>query len=330
VESDDELQVALIRLKSFDFDSLARTGELGSTLGFGPLIPEFKFLVLTLDKIPVERIGELIPTHKNILSDAVNAIHSTINNISRFDPKSHANAADQRQQIIDGSRNTIHSVCSNLVPVVSILFINNYDPERESSKLKSSIDRVISESRTNQEEIVRLKDEAGAAVSAIRSAAAEAGVSQQASYYVVAADGHREAAGNWLVTSVLLLSSILLYSGAILYFAFEINTHTSQQIIQISLAKALIFSILLYGLFQSVKNYSAHKHNETVNRHRQNCLQSFNAIVLATGTEDKRDIVLASMANSIFSPQDTGFVRNGTNNLPNLISLVDSSPKTAG
>ena len=55
------------------------------------------------------------------------------------------------------------------------------------------------------------------------------------------------------------------------------------------------------------RNYTTHKHNAVVNRHRQNALLTYRALVEASATKGTEDIVLAHAASCIFSPQETGF-----------------------
>lgn len=57
----------------------------------------------------------------------------------------------------------------------------------------------------------------------------------------------------------------------------------------------------------AARNYATHKHNAVVNRHRQNALLTYRALVAAAGEKGTEDVVLAHAASCIFSPQDTGF-----------------------
>jgi hypothetical protein len=62
-----------------------------------------------------------------------------------------------------------------------------------------------------------------------------------------------------------------------------------------------------------------------VNRHRQNALATYVALVKAAGQEANRDVVLAKAADCIFSAQPTGFGKEhstdtGSVSLVNLAS----------
>ncbi len=53
----------------------------------------------------------------------------------------------------------------------------------------------------------------------------------------------------------------------------------------------------------------SHKHNEIVNRHRQNALATFTTLADATSDAASSDIVLSHAASCIFSPQETGYAK---------------------
>jgi hypothetical protein len=124
--------------------------------------------------------------------------------------------------------------------------------------------------------------------------------------------------------------SIGLGAYAILALSFSIVFEfPTSQAIQIGISKILIFSVIAYMLFLCTKTYAAHQHNAAVNRHRQNSLLSFNALVEAAGSEDKRDIVLSHAAGSIFAPQDTGYVRNSSPPQLPMTQLIEAMPRIA-
>jgi hypothetical protein len=68
--------------------------------------------------------------------------------------------------------------------------------------------------------------------------------------------------------------------------------------------------VLLFGLAFSGRQFVASRHNETVNRHRQNALQTFETFVQGAGDPETKDAVLMEATRSIFASQPTGFLRN--------------------
>jgi hypothetical protein len=79
------------------------------------------------------------------------------------------------------------------------------------------------------------------------------------------------------------------------------------------------------------RNYLAHKHNSIVNKHRQNALLTFKAIVDAAGTEERRDVILTYAAACIFSPQETGYTKPSTGGQSELpLNIIQAIPKMVG
>ena len=116
----------------------------------------------------------------------------------------------------------------------------------------------------------------------------------------------------WLKASVVATVIVIIYSTFTLFFS-KISLFTAvdpASAIQITTSKLLIFFVLVYGLFQCVKNYSANMHNGVVNKHRQNSLLTYRTLTEASGTTEGREIVLQHAAAAIYAPTDTGYVRN--------------------
>ncbi len=67
-----------------------------------------------------------------------------------------------------------------------------------------------------------------------------------------------------------------------------------------------IFVVMAYMLLLFARNFLAHKHNAIVNKHRQNALLTFKALVDAAGGEERRDVILTYAAACIFSPTGNG------------------------
>lgn len=116
----------------------------------------------------------------------------------------------------------------------------------------------------------------------------------------------------WLMSIVLFLVAIL---GASIYI---LNTPIVRgennddmlliiNVIQGSMAKVLIASTLFFGLAASLKNFRAYRHNEILNKHRQNALETFEAFSNSAADTQTKSAVLLEATHSIFGHQITGF-----------------------
>ena len=80
--------------------------------------------------------------------------------------------------------------------------------------------------------------------------------------------------------------------------------------IQLIVGKVLLFAVLSSGAFLSARNFLSHTHNAIVNKHRQNALVTFKALVDASEDEANRDVILTHASACIFSPQNTGYTKS--------------------
>jgi type II secretory pathway pseudopilin PulG len=93
--------------------------------------------------------------------------------------------------------------------------------------------------------------------------------------------------------------------------------------VQLMVSKVLIFGVLSFVLFLAARSYLAQKHNAIVSRHRQEALQTYQALVDAAGDEANRDIILTHAAACIFGPQPTGYSQDSSANTPSAKSVVE-------
>lgn len=117
----------------------------------------------------------------------------------------------------------------------------------------------------------------------------------------------RWAAG-WLIVAIAFVA-LLPFLHAIPGLSWLVWTENAQGTAQLLGIKVLVVVPLLYWVVLCARNYMAHKHNEVVNRHRQNALQTFKALVDAAKEPSKQDIILTKAAECIFGHQETGFVK---------------------
>ncbi|WHZ29441.1 MAG: hypothetical protein OJF51_004243 [Nitrospira sp.] len=177
-----------------------------------------------------------------------------------------------------------------------------------------------------QQELER-KKEADAVLQAVRKVAEEQGVSQQAIYFKNEADNHESESKVWLKRTVWLTIGLAAYAAATLFLHKVpiLEPANAYETVQLAASKVVIFVTISYFLILSAKNYVAHRHNSVVNRHRQNALATYTALVKAAGEEATRDVVLAKAADCIFSAQSTGFAKAGGGEGGGL-SLVNVAP----
>jgi len=98
-------------------------------------------------------------------------------------------------------------------------------------------------------------------------------------------------------------------------FLFPDSKATNAEIVQFSIAKIVVLSALFYGLSICNRNYKAHRHNSTLNKHRQNALSTFETFAKAAGADNQtKNAVLIEATHTIFSNQQTGYLSSEKDN----------------
>lgn len=180
--------------------------------------------------------------------------------------------------------------------------------------------------------LTAMSDDANRVFEEAKKALAEQGVSQQAYYFQQESKEHEAAALKWQSRTVWTAIGLGAYA-VVSAFAhkFEwLKPEDTYQAFQLGMSKLLIFAVLAYMLLLSARNFLSHKHNAIVNKHRQNALLTFHALVEAAGTEERRDVILTYAAACIFSPQDTGYTKaSGGGQGDVSINIIQALPKLA-
>jgi hypothetical protein len=176
------------------------------------------------------------------------------------------------------------------------------------AQLTAEATNTLETTKTNADRTIAECEEA---LEKVREMYQKAGVEARAANFKALADSHSKQACWWLVGGIA--SGIVI--AAYLYFHFEpeltkMATKSMQHLIALSLSKLVAVSLLTYLLVACFRNYSAHKHNEVVNRGKQVALATFEQFVKATADEPTKNAILTHACQAIFSAQTSGYLRN--------------------
>ena len=164
-------------------------------------------------------------------------------------------------------------------------------------------DGILAEMRAHQTKAESVLD-------VISKSATDAGVSKRANFFGKEADKCEAAASRW---GKWVLAAVVAFVACAFWFISDSEGIDDGLALTLALAnRALLFIALGYGVFFCAKNYTANLHNAVVNRHRQNALETYLAVVSAVKDEKHRDTVLAYAAQCIYVPQDSGFARRNS------------------
>lgn len=91
-------------------------------------------------------------------------------------------------------------------------------------------------------------------------------------------------------------------------------------------SRLFLYSLLVYSIRFSVKNYNAQMHNYIINSHKSNSLKSTLSLLDTAKSDEGNDKLLVQATQAIFSHQNTGFNNKETEvSSPNLVTNVIES-----
>ncbi|MFZ6819428.1 hypothetical protein [Undibacterium sp. Ji22W] len=299
---------SLVRVQQFEASTLSRENALGTQLSFLEAVKPAEKLIEIYKRIPITSLEDFSDEQLLSIGSLAQSDFNLFTQILEFDA-TNSNAADQRTNILNLIKSRRDQVFSALWLYISYGVARSTDTSLLESQARAAIQTIKDQSTKLTQELLQSKDAAEVALAAIRAVASEQGVSQQAAYFKEEASEQEILANTWLTYTYRFAFGVILFAvlSLMLHKLPWIKPESNAEMFQLISSKFLIFAVLGYLLLMSAKNYSTHKHNAVVNKHRQNALLTYRALVEAAGQKGTEDIILAHAASCIFSPQETGF-----------------------
>lgn len=323
----DEATKSLERMQTFDSTTLPRVDVLGTAINFTAAIEPANQLIDLYRQLPVEVLSQLPNAILDQIQKQADNDYNILDSILKFEPGSPKADRDGRQQNLV---NAYDPTFIRLHPFISYSVRKSTDFSRLERDARSLIQSVTDRAVELQQELEKRRKDADEVLAAVRKVAEEQGVSQQAIYFKNEADKHESEATTWLKTTIILTIVLTVYAVATLFLHKWnfLTPSTAYETTQLAVSKILIFLTISFFLVLSSRNYLAHRHNVVVNRHRQNALATYEALVKASA-EASRDIVLAKAADCIFSAQATGFGKGDSTDGSFSVNVGPGGIKTA-
>ena len=229
-----------------------------------------------------------------------------------------SNASAVRTQLINTMKVRRDQLFDQIWNYIAFGVAKNTDTTLIETQARGMIKSIKDQAEDLTKSLAKSKGEADTALIAIRNAAAEQGVSQQAIYFRTEADDHEKLASKWLTRTYIFAACVGAYAvlSIFIYKWDWIKPEGNAELAQLISSKLLLFAVLAYLLILSARNYANYKHNAVINRHRQNALLTYRALSEAAGDKGTENIVLANAAACIFAPQDTGFTSSKGGDIP--------------
>ena len=191
-------------------------------------------------------------------------------------------------------------------------------------ELNTETERSQNQSNQAEQNETKRQEEFDQLKSQVQDLLAEESVSKYEKVFAEQANKHQEGAFWWLISTV----GLIVVFGFVFYWLFD-SLKLGGGVLQNLLTKGFLLSLIYLVLNRSLKNYTAEKHLEVVNRHRQNALRTFQAFHSAAGeNQETQDAVLIAATNAIFDANQTGYLSTkmrgseSANPIPQVIKAV--------
>lgn len=323
---------SLTRIQEFEVESLPREAELGKSYSFHNAVEPATRIVELFSRLAPEALDDFGANQLKQLQGRTDACFNLFENVLTFDAKrGDANLAQQR--LIQQIESAYQGAFDVMLPLVGYSLHKSADFQRLDSEARATLQKIKDEANEITKNLEQKQTDATNALEAIRTVAAEQGVTQQAIYFKNEADQNVKDAETWRKKTI----KIAWWLGG--YSVLTLGLHkipliapvTTYETVQMAISKILIFAVISFVLYLSAKNFLSHKHNAVVNRHRQNALMTYKTLVEAAGEKQQAsDIVLIHAASCIYAPQSTGYSPSGDGSGQGAKSVIEllSKPVT--
>lgn len=323
---------SLKRVQNFVATTLGRENDLGTQMSFVEVIDDVQSILDVYKRIPISALQDFTDSQFDVLIRQADADFNVFEQISKFSLAA-PNAVQTRLTLMANLKTRRDQLFDQVFNFIAYGVARVSDTSVLESQARATIQSIKDESKKLIELLDKNKTDSDAALTAIRSVASEQGVSQQAIYFKDESESQNGLAEKWLKKTYLFAFVVAAFA-VLSIFIHKIpflKPDGAIESLQLVTSKMLIFATLGYLLILAAKNYNMHKHNAIVNKHRQNALLTYRALVAAADGDGTEDIVLAHAASCIFSPQETGFSQNrGDGASKSVLELFTKSTTKTG
>ena len=269
---------------------------------------------------------------KGIIYEQISHLEENVKRIQNFNGKRQDGDPQGEHKDIKNSIKYVHDkLSSNLFTKLKLFVLEKKISRRELDEFSKQAEKALDEVREIKKQAEKDSKVARQASKVARQASGETGVSNFAKVFADQAKENKEAADIWLKASVVAAGIIVIVIGFLLWWSCYgsicgIEAGDTSQVLQITLTKILLVSFCSAVFYQIVKNYNAKMHVYTLNKHRANSLQSFQAFVNSTVDPQTRDIVLIQITRYIFQAGQTGYVSSKDGSGAGMETIKISEP----
>lgn len=261
----------------------------------------------------------------NALNGQLNQAITYFDQAKDFNPAVN-NAVNTRSAIITNITTKYDNYYTHSIPVLNIGLLNSNDLSVERSKMNQLIAELETQKETSKLASEKKLKELNDILESAKSAATQVGVSKHSKVFQSESEFHETESKKWLKYTTWILIGIALSAIGMAFLGMLFKENA--EIVQFTITKIVVLTALFYGLSITNRNYKAHKHNAIMNKHRQNALSTFETFSSAASADDQtKNAVLIETTHSIFSNQQTGYLKSEGDSDSNskIIEIIKSA-----
>lgn len=296
--------------KGIKIKSLKREGDVYDFVDVHPLVKDIYDSMKSLEKYP-EYWNYLSADFKNSVLNNFKQFIAQVLNIQNFDPRT-GNPNDQKRNIENNIRNIYHDLSLKLFPNLNNYLLSKAPRTRRLNEIQNRLEELINDAEGKQKEISEI-------TKSIKKASAKTGISEFDKIFIEESENNKETAKKWLIVSIVSTLFVAIYlfllvNGLPPFFGGLISLGIDYT--HLAISNVIILTVASYLIYQFFRNYNVNMHLHTINKHRGNCLRTFETFYSASNEPKVKDSVLIQATRAIFETGETGFVTSKYNKNP--------------
>jgi hypothetical protein len=280
--------------------------ESSSEFNFLEVRSKAEALIQTV-KLLVQNIEfwQLLPQqNRDEINTKIDQIAEIFDQMQGFDPKKD-NAWGARNSLVAGFENQYREIYAYLVERLSSYLGQKAYSQELSSEFGAEAKKILSDIRRSKKVI----DEVEQKVKDASSVAGDVASTATAHFFDEQSENHEKQARNWLkgvgVVGCIAVATAFFISIDILH-EVQADKFVANSIASVS--KLVILAFTYFGLIFTTKNYSTHKHLQTVSKQRSNVLKSMEAFRASATSDEAKDAALIAGLSAAYAQEQTGFI----------------------
>lgn len=305
-----------INLDELDLERLERPDLSGAGFSFEPVYQDLLVVHSMLRETLTSSHEWMLHFPRGIARDVVNQqlqqFYENVRQIEDFEI-SDDNPKQTHDNLLEGISSFCDIAKESLRDIVGYLSSGKVSQRRAEvddlvAKLKAENKRAEEITNETEKKLAEKEEEVNQLILKMQNQLTEKPISQYKAIFADQAKEHHKGAWSWLkMAGGATAAFFLAFAGLTIWLGSEGSGLTGT--LQNLFTKGFVLSPIYVWLNRSIKNYTAQKHLEVINTHRQNALETFDTFVAAAeGNRETRDAVLLSATDAIFDANQTGYL----------------------